>query len=72
MKNPFDHPPDPLPVQEGGGNHNWGYYTQWYLPTQVRRQYLVPAWLWTNRGDCSSLQGVRFGIPGYAVLAPSG
>ena len=24
LKNPFDHPPDPLPGQEGGGNYIWG------------------------------------------------
>ena len=24
MKNPFDHPPNPLPDQEGGGNCIWG------------------------------------------------
>ena len=24
MKNPFDYPPDPLPVQEGGKDYIWG------------------------------------------------
>ena len=24
MKNPFDHPPGPLPVQEGGKDYIWG------------------------------------------------